>query len=116
MISRFVKREPQRSENPADEGPMEDMAFSEAYPALYEYLTLDVWDDGSARQTATLLTFCEGSVWKGCLNDRAQERSLWASAVTYDGLLSELDTRLVNGSAEWRKPGQFGKGKNPKKR
>lgn len=115
MGSRFLKKaDPSHAER-TDLEVAEDAVFSDAYPALWEYLTLETWDDGTSRQTATLLVLSEGGSIKGCLNDRERERSCWATSWSFDGLLKALDEKLADGSAEWRSSGAW-KGKSGGKR
>lgn len=73
------------------------------FPAVWEYLAVSVWDDGSARETATLLLFCEDGQVKVCLNDREAQRSAWASGRTLDDALEALEGGLEEGSTSWRK-------------
>lgn len=86
--------------------------FSKKHPALWEYLTVDRFDDGTARETATLLLFVEDGLVKGCLNDRAGARSCWVSATSMGGLLGLLEEALQSDQAEWRVKREGG----PKKR
>jgi len=82
----------------ADVGELDDLGF----PLLAEQLTCVRWDDGSARETATLLLLAEGGAWKVCLNDRAQRRSLWLSGPTVGACLASLEGALGSGCAAWR--------------
>jgi hypothetical protein len=80
-------------------------------PTLWEYLSLASWDDGSARVTSSLLLFVEDGLCKLCLNDRALERTGWASGVTLEAALSAMDASLADGRMEWRKARAFTGGK-----
>lgn len=75
------------------------------YPTLWAWLYDTVWSDGSKRQTATLLLFCDSGCLKGCLTDRDLERSLWAAGEGLEGLLGSLERMLADGSGEWRQKG-----------
>ncbi len=77
-------------------------AFSKEFPALFEYLTLCVWDDGSPRVPATLLVFCEDGLFKICLNDRASGRSAWAAAASWERAFAVMEAMLASGDVEWR--------------
>lgn len=81
------------------------------WPTLVDYLTQEAWEDGSVRQTSTLLLFREEGCWKACLNDRAMERTAWCSGRSPEGLLQGLEDSLLTGSAEWRKKSVAGSGK-----
>lgn len=80
-------------------------------PGLMEFLTVDSYPDGEVRQRSTLLVFVEEGVVKVCLNDRAEERSLWRSAASMEDCLLELETALQSEGTDWRKSGK-GKGKS----
>lgn len=71
-------------------------------PKLVEYCTEECWDDGSPRETATVLVFSEGGMWKGCINDRALARKGWASGATLEALLIAFEAGLVSGALDWR--------------
>lgn len=74
-----------------------------AYPRLTEFLTATRWEDGSERQTSTLMVLWEDGRWKGCLHDRAEERSGWISSRTWGDLLAALETALVEEDLDWRR-------------
>jgi len=82
------------------------------FPALAEWLETDLWPDGSARKTSTLLVFVEGGAVKGCLNDRDGCQSLWASSGSIQGLLEALEGALASGEGEWRESYQGNKGQS----
>lgn len=82
-----------------------DPEFPKSFPALFEYLTSDAWEDGKPRQRATLLLLIEDGSLKGCLNDRALERSLWATGASVGGVLLALERAVQSDSAEWRRSG-----------
>lgn len=85
-------------------------------PLLRDYLCDGMWDDGTQRDTATLLFFWEDGRMKVCLNDRANSRSLWAAGASVETCLAALETMLSTGSAEWRASrgrGAQGKEKTP---
>lgn len=101
----FVKCRPER---PGQNGKLLQVNAGELLAdrlALYEYLTVDRYDDGTPRQVGTLLIFSEDGLWKGCLHDRQEQRSAWASGSDIDAVLSALDADLRNGTAQWRRSG-----------
>jgi len=89
--------------------------FAERLPALGEYLTSDKWENGDARVTSTLLVFQEDGVWKCCLNDRDQLRTLWVSGASMLDVLDALESLLASGEGEWRASTQFKTRKPPKR-
>lgn len=92
----------------------EDLAAM--YPAVHEYITECLWDDGRQRQTATMTLFAEDGLFKVCLSDRATERVLWASGTTLLEVMADLEAALVSGKAEWRKAKRWNEGGKAGKR
>lgn len=76
--------------------------WTTAYARLFEHLVEDRWDDGTVRETSTLLLFVEAGRWKGCLNDRALGRSCFLSADTPEGLLAAFEGGLADDGLDWR--------------
>lgn len=77
-----------------------------SYPTLFAMLSDSSYEDGSARQTATLLMFVEGGTVKLCLNDRDNGRTAWAAATSLENAMKSLEGRLVKDQVEWRPSGQ----------
>jgi len=81
------------------------------WPTLVEYLSQTTWDDGSPRETSTMLLFREDGSWKACLNDRAMGRTGWASSSSPEGTLQALEDALRDDRMEWRRKQSQGGGK-----
>lgn len=86
-------------------GATVDGAFAGRWPALYEWLTLNV-DQGQPLETATLLIFAEDGQWKACVHDRESSRVCFRSCDTFQGLLDAVERSLADGTADWREKGQ----------
>lgn len=100
---RFVRR-PDEPAAPADgEAAASAGDWGKWYPALTEYLVSLVWPDGQARVTSTLLLLFEEGLWKACVNDRANDRSLWLSGRTPDAVLERVEEALAGGLCDWRR-------------
>lgn len=80
--------------------------FAKDYPALHEYLTAETYDDGSPRQTSTMLFFVEDGGFKLCFCDRDLDRTVWAHDDSIEECLLSLEAVLSSGTAVWRKSGQ----------
>lgn len=78
-----------------------DLEFEVAYPALWEYLTLDEVD-GRPRSRSTLTLFVEDNSWKVCCADRDLDRVLFRSATAYAGLLAAVEEALGSRLPDWR--------------
>lgn len=73
---------------------------------LREYMSDGKWEDGSERLTSTLLLLWEDGVYKGCLHDRAMERSLWAAGPSMTHVMEALESMLAEGTGQWRRSGK----------
>lgn len=76
--------------------------FAQDYPALYEYLTVTAWADGSQRATASLTLFQDEGRLKVCLHDRDVGRVAFVAAWTVEDLLRALEEGLLADSIDWR--------------
>ena len=76
--------------------------MAKTHPALWEYLTLDAWEDGSARQTSTLSVFWGTNGLQAALNDRDAGLVAFASGDSLDVLLQALEHGLQSDSLDWR--------------
>lgn len=79
-----------------------DDEFIERHPCLFHFLADTKWDDGSARETATLLVFFDAGRLKAALKDRAYARVAFVTADTVGGLFSKLESGLAMEGLEWR--------------
>lgn len=113
-MGKYVSNKPVVSDGAAPAARYAIDSLAAAHPALWEYLTVDVFEDGTERQTSTLLLFAERGLIKGCLKDRSVNRALWASAATVTGLLEVLEEALSTESGDWRAERPLGAGKAKK--
>jgi len=112
-MSQFIRREQACKGNPAGSGlsvPPADLVAR--FPALWEYLWVDRWEDGKKRETSSITIFWGDGRLKGCLNDKANARVLFVAGETLTALLEALEAALASDQAEWR-PSLPGKGKRP---
>lgn len=72
------------------------------WPLVVEYLQATQWDDGTARQTATLSIFHEMGLFKVWVNDRDLRRTCCVSAPTLGDLLDRLELGLAGEPLDWR--------------
>jgi len=79
-----------------------DDAFRARFPTLYEYLTCSEWEDGSHRETATLLLFLDSGVLKACINDRAMGRNMFVAGSSLQGALAAAEEALRSENPGWR--------------
>jgi hypothetical protein len=91
----------------------DDKEFASVYPVLWSYLSQCQWEDGTARDTSSLLIFAQDGILKAMLRDRDAGLCLWGSAPTVGGLFEVLEGMLSDPKADWRQdrqqPGQTAK-------
>lgn len=81
---------------------------------LTEYLTGEVWEDGSVRRTSTALVFVEGGQVKVCLSDRALNSNVFVAGETLATAIASLEASLASGRVDWRsasRPGEKNRGR-----
>lgn len=84
------------------------------WPAILEFLTGSLWDDGSSRVPGTLRLFVEDGRWKVCLSEDAVGRFAFLSGCTPEDVLTAADTALSRDQVEWRRTRpEWRKGKKP---
>lgn len=76
--------------------------FPILYPALYEFLTLTAWEDGTTRQSGSLTLFVDLGAWKACLNDKDASRVAFISGSSLDGVMQAAEAALVLSTLDWR--------------
>lgn len=79
-----------------------DAGTLKSFPAIVAYLTETAWDDGKARQTATLMIFAEDGRWKVMLNDRDAGAVAFVSGDDVRACLTSLEKGLEAGTLDWR--------------
>jgi hypothetical protein len=87
--------------------PLTDPAFAGEYPLLWSYLTQNKWEDGTPRQTASILIFSDDGILKGMLRDREAGLCLWVAGATMDGLFVALEGSVGDPRADWRQDRQM---------
>lgn len=72
------------------------------YPAVREFLSMDRWEeDGSKRETGTLLLFVDAAGLKVMLNDKDGRRVSFGVVDAGDGLFCTIEAMLLNPSTKW---------------
>lgn len=113
-MAKFARRASGSGVPARPKGKEAEDVLSREHPALSEYMTLSKWEDGTERETATLLVLWEEGMWKAQVNDRAQGRAAWWSAWTLTGLLQRVEASLAADEVDWRRKREWGGGKKGK--
>jgi hypothetical protein len=71
--------------------------------ATWEFLVRTCWDeDGSRRETGTILVFSDGPVVKAMLNDRDGSRVAFLTLAAEECLSDLLERALLSPATDWR--------------
>lgn len=101
-MAKFLGQVKAAQQAQAGDASARDQEFQERYPALWEFVSIARNDDGSRRQTSTLLAFVEAGCWKVCLGERESGLSLWAAGETLQDALEALEACLQSPNPQWR--------------
>lgn len=74
-----------------------------AHPTLWAFLTQDTWDDGSSRETGSMLLFADQGQLKCMLRDKANNACLWIAGASISQLLDVAEVKIVEVGADWRR-------------
>ena len=111
-MSRFKKKREIAERDISKPCDLTTDATLSTFPIVCDYLTVDQYDDGKPRITATLLLFCEDGLLKGCLSDRDSDRVVFKQGDTLFDVLSSMERGLDEDTIDWRRSN---KGKNKKR-
>lgn len=91
-----------------------DSAVPTLFPTLWCFLADVTWSDGSRRMTSTVNLFVEDGMVKLCLSDRDGGKTAWSTGPTLEAAATALESRLTDGTAEWRSKSAKGSGGRPR--
>jgi len=73
------------------------------WPNLLEHMTLDRYPDGSARKLSCVVVTAGPAGWQGCVSDKDNNRVMWKTSSTLEGLLLALEEGLAaDDPSSWR--------------
>jgi hypothetical protein len=98
----YMKKPIGPPKNDVSTSPWKDSEFEKDWPYLAAFLKDVTWDDGTLRETGTMLIFVQEGYLKCCLNDRALDRSCFLCAPTLDVLFDLCETGLESDKLDWR--------------
>jgi hypothetical protein len=101
-VYRMLKKQADRKVAGAAADVKVDPRAKQQFPNLWDHLTQKRWDDGSARQTSSLLLFEQDGVFKAMLRDREAALCLWVAAQGFFAVFEALEAALCDPAAEWR--------------
>lgn len=79
-----------------------DADFAKRFPVIWEFISCPTYEDGTARELASLIFFCEGGAVKCCLSDKDASRVCFFAADTFQDCLRGLEKALATDKADWR--------------
>lgn len=112
MASQWISRAVTKQQQTKQVLRADDNTLYKDRPALAEYMTLVVDDEGNARDPSVLMVCATATGLKVGLKDAETGGWLWREAETLVKALNSLEAVLQSGEVHWAVPG----GKNGKKR
>jgi len=110
----LIKRASAPPAGEASLGDFADVEFQAVYPALFEFISLTRWDDGTVRAPGSITVFSEDGRLKACINDKDGLRVAFVAADSVRCLALAIDGGLLDGSLDWRRarpPAAAGRGR-----
>lgn len=80
-----------------------DESFITEYPALWDFLTRQVLEDGTKRARSKLTLFAEGAVLKGSLTEPDMEMSAFVTGESVLGVLRAMEEAIQSNTLDWRR-------------
>lgn len=81
---------------------VKDERYEKKCPTLWAHLTSLQWDDGTPRETSSLMIFAGDGMLKAMLKDREAGLCLWVASDGLEKLLLVLEAALNDPQQEWR--------------
>lgn len=102
VVQMALKRRAAASPEGAAAKILKDPQFAKLYPSLWDHLTQSAWDDGTKRETSSILIFASEGVLKAMLRDKDAGQCLWVASGTVAGLFAALEGGCTADDADWR--------------
>jgi len=85
--------------------------LSTRYPLVVQFLTLEVYGDGTKRVPGSITLFSDVAMLKACLNDKDVSMAAFVSGGGLAGLLDAMERGLGEDRLDWRlaRPGKKGR-------
>lgn len=83
--------------------PFPDERFQKKWPAVYEYMTASVDEDGKERKASSLTLFAEDGSLKACFTEKNANAVLFVAGKTLEALLTALEGLLTAQDTPWRR-------------
>jgi len=101
----LAMRKPQHVEtsNGSNLDPTQQCGIMSTLPALWEHMTVGLWEDGTARQTTTIGIAVSDGRFLVTARDRATTRVCFSSGRTLQDALEAMDSQLADPECPWRK-------------
>lgn len=82
--------------------PTPESDYQSLYPALWEWMTADLFPGGERRQRSRLNLWTDGDKWTGFLRDNNTHLLCWATGDTPEQWFAVLDALLRDPKTSWR--------------
>jgi len=98
-----IKKRDAAVESAGGPAKIKENLWTRSYPTLWEFLSTDTFEDGSARRLPTVTIFLGSDGLQACLNDREQGLAAFVTSNSMDGLWQALEKGLKDDSLDWRR-------------
>lgn len=79
-----------------------DQEFAKKYPTLFAFLSDARWSSGEARETGSVLIFCQDGQFKAMVKDKDSGYIAFVTKGTFKTLLEAIERGLVEEKLDWR--------------
>lgn len=98
----IVRRQIAQSERLSSRASAGPCPVRAAYPELDEFLTKEVWEDGSDRESGAFMVVSDEGRLKIWLKDEDSGCSCWITGATLGELFDRACAALAGGDVDWR--------------
>ncbi len=81
---------------------VKDPGAEKRFPRLFAHLTQTSWEDGTPRETSSVILFSQDGCYKAMLRDKAAALCLWVACPQLEKLLDVLEQSLADEKSVWR--------------
>jgi len=101
-MARYLQEPSKNGAAGSSVGELDLVGFGEAFPALWEFMTLARWESGKARVLGSLTLFVESGLVKCCVNDKDRRLMAFVGASGLLAVLEEVEKQLQEDCVSWR--------------
>jgi len=101
-MARYLQEPGKNGAGPTTGDALNVDSFGAAFPALWEFMCLDRWENGKSRVAGSLTLFVEAGMVKCCVNDKDRRMMSFVGASGLVAVLEEVELQLEESRLSWR--------------